>query len=66
MAAINYKTSFLTPPSSFALFSEGKRAPTRLGHIYRGIIPFVAIQIFGLVCMIVFPVLVLWLPQVLK
>ncbi|HUH40307.1 MAG TPA: TRAP transporter large permease subunit [Castellaniella sp.] len=63
--AVNLQTSFLTPPFGYALFYIKGIAPpevtTRM--IYLGIIPFVAIQLLGLILTIVFPELVLWLPQ---
>ncbi len=51
MIAINLQTSFLTPPFGFALFYlRGVAPPTvSTGQIYRGVIPFVAIQIFALI-----------------
>lgn len=50
MIAVNLQTSFLTPPFGFALFYLRGVAPASVttGHIYRGVIPFVLIQIFGL------------------
>ena len=50
MIAINLQTSFLTPPFGFALFYLRGVAPPSVttGHIYRGIIPFVLIQVLGL------------------
>ncbi|MGR3320948.1 MAG: TRAP transporter large permease [Pseudooceanicola sp.] len=50
MIAVNLQTSFLTPPFGFALFYLRGVAPPQVttGHIYRGIIPFVLIQVVGL------------------
>ena len=50
MIAVNLQTSFLTPPFGFALFYLRGVAPKEVttGHIYRGIIPFVLIQVVGL------------------
>jgi len=65
LVAMNLQTSFLTPPFGWSLiFMKGVAPPgiTTL-HIYRGAIPFVAIQLFGLALMIAFPQLVLWLPE---
>ncbi len=64
MIAINLQTSFLTPPFGFALFYLRGVAPpeVKTSHIYRGVIPFVAIQIFALVLLALFPELVTWLP----
>ncbi|MGI9225650.1 MAG: TRAP transporter large permease [Woeseiaceae bacterium] len=64
MIAINLQTSFLTPPFGFALFYLRGVAPPSVTteQIYRGVIPFVAIQIFALLLIAVFPELVTWLP----
>ncbi|MDA0237367.1 MAG: TRAP transporter large permease subunit [Proteobacteria bacterium] len=65
MLSVNLQTSFLTPPFGFALFyMKGTVPPSiNMGHIYRGIIPFVLLQISGLALIISFPELVLWLPR---
>lgn len=67
MIAINLQTSFLTPPFGFALFYLRGVAPDSLstGAIYRGVMPFVAIQLFALVLLAVFPGLVTWLPSMI-
>ncbi|MDH3746970.1 MAG: TRAP transporter large permease subunit [Gammaproteobacteria bacterium] len=64
MIAINLQTSFLTPPFGFALFYLRGVAPKEVTtpQIYRGVIPFVAIQVFALLLLAVFPELVTWLP----
>jgi TRAP-type mannitol/chloroaromatic compound transport system permease large subunit len=65
MIAINLQTSFLTPPFGFALFYLRGVAPPEVttAQIYRGVIPFVAIQLFALFLLAVFPDLVTWLPS---
>ncbi|MDH3432857.1 MAG: TRAP transporter large permease subunit [Gammaproteobacteria bacterium] len=65
MIAINLQTSFLTPPFGFALFYLRGVAPPEVStqQIYRGVVPFVVIQIFALVVLAVFPDLVTWLPN---
>ena len=65
MIAINLQTSFLTPPFGFALFYLRGVAPpeVRTSQIYRGVIPFVAIQLLMLVILAMFPRLVTWLPE---
>jgi len=65
MIAINLQTSFLTPPFGFALFYLRGVAPPEVttGQIYRGVIPFVAIQILTLVILGIFPEIVTWLPN---
>ena len=65
MIAINLQTSFLTPPFGFALFYLRGVAPPEVTtpQIYRGVIPFVAIQLFALLLLSIFPDLVTWLPS---
>lgn len=65
MIAINLQTSFLTPPFGFALFYLRGVAPAAVttGQIYRGVIPFVGIQILALIILAVFPDIVTWLPN---
>ena len=67
MIAINLQTSFLTPPFGFALFYLRGVAPATVttGQIYRGIIPFVGIQLLALLVLSAFPGLVTWLPGLL-
>ncbi len=65
MIAINLQTSFLTPPFGFALFYLRGVAPPAVttSQIYRGVVPFVAIQIFALLLLALVPELVTWLPN---
>jgi TRAP-type mannitol/chloroaromatic compound transport system permease large subunit len=65
MIAINLQTSFLTPPFGFALFYLRGVAPPELstGQIYRGVAPFIAIQLFALLVLALIPELATWLPQ---
>jgi TRAP-type mannitol/chloroaromatic compound transport system permease large subunit len=65
MMAVNLQTSFLTPPFGFALFYLRGVAPPQIttGQIYRGVIPFVIIQLFALAIIGLFPGLVTWLPK---
>lgn len=67
MIAINLQTSFLTPPFGFALFYLRGVAPeaVRTAAIYRGVMPFVGIQVLALILLALFPSLVTWLPAVL-
>jgi len=60
MIGMNLQTSFLTPPFGFALFYLRGVAPkeVRTSHIYRGAVPFIAIQLLGLLLIILFPELV--------
>ena len=65
MIAINLQTSFLTPPFGFALFYLRGVAPDSVptGAIYRGVIPFIIIQILVLLGLAIFPSLVTALPN---
>lgn len=67
LLAVNLQTSFLTPPFGFALFYMKAVAPkeVKIQEIYRGIIPFVLLQLIGLSLVIAFPDIALWLPRVL-
>ena len=66
LLAVNLQTSFLTPPFGFSLFYLKAVTPPEVttGHIYRGIIPFVLVQIIGLALVVFFPKLATWLPKV--
>lgn len=65
LVAINLQTSFLTPPVGFSIFFLQGVLPEgmNLKDIYKGIIPFVILQIIGLTCCIIWPKLVIWLPS---
>jgi TRAP-type mannitol/chloroaromatic compound transport system permease large subunit len=65
LAATNLQTSFLTPPFGFALFYMKGVAPSavKMQDIYKGIIPFVILQVIGLSAVVMFPELALWLPD---
>lgn len=64
MMAVNLQMSFLTPPVGYALFYLKGTVPKgiTLNDIYRGIIPFVALQLIGLSVTVFFPPLATWLP----
>ena len=68
MIAVNLQTSFLTPPFGFALFYLRGVAPSGVttGHIYRGVIPFVLIQVGGLALLWWFPWVVTIVPNLLS
>ncbi len=63
--AVCLQTSFLTPPVGFALFYLKGVAPPEITvrHIYKGVIPFICIQLFGLAIVYMFPAIVTWLPK---
>ncbi|WP_026479015.1 TRAP transporter large permease subunit [Ahrensia sp. 13_GOM-1096m] len=65
LMAINLQTSFLTPPFGFALFYLKATAPAevKIQDIYRGIIPFVLLQLTGLALVLTFPEIAMWLPR---
>ncbi|MEM7276637.1 MAG: TRAP transporter large permease subunit [Pseudomonadota bacterium] len=65
MIAINLQTSFLTPPFGFALFYLRGVAPKEVAtaQIYKGVMPFVAIQVFALALLALWPELATWLPD---
>jgi tripartite ATP-independent transporter DctM subunit len=67
MIAINLQTSFLTPPFGFALFYLRSVAPESVKtiDIYKGVIPYIGIQIFVLAMLALFPVIVTWLPSLM-
>ncbi len=64
LIAVALQTSFLTPPVGFALFYLKGVCPkeVRMEHIYRGVIPFIVLQLVGLLIIACWPELVLWLP----
>jgi len=68
MIAVNLQTSFLTPPFGFALFYLRGVAPKEVttGHIYRGVVPFVLIQVVGIGILAMFPVIVTIVPNLLN
>jgi len=68
LIAINLQTSFLTPPFGFALFYLRGVAPPSVttGHIYRGVVPFVLIQVLGLAILWAFPAIVTLVPNLLE
>jgi tripartite ATP-independent transporter DctM subunit len=68
MIALNLQTSFLTPPFGFALFYLRGVAPESVptGAIYRGVIPFIILQLALLIALWFIPELATWLPAALK
>ncbi|MEW6489143.1 MAG: TRAP transporter large permease subunit [Thermodesulfobacteriota bacterium] len=66
LVCVNLQTSFLTPPFGYALFYFKGVAPAEvgMGDIYRGIFPFVALQLIGLILLVLFPGIITWLPSV--
>jgi tripartite ATP-independent transporter DctM subunit len=67
LVAINLQTSFLTPPFGFALFYLKGTCPPQVttAQIYRGVVPFVVLQLLALALVMIFPGLVTWLPGIL-
>jgi len=67
LIAMNLQTSFLTPPFGFSLFYLKAAAPVdvRMQHIYRGIVPFVILQVVALGVLLLYPAMVTWLPDLM-
>jgi tripartite ATP-independent transporter DctM subunit len=67
LIAVNLQTSFLTPPFGFSLFYLKAVAPPslRIEQIYRGILPFVLIQVIVVALIALFPESALWLPDLM-
>jgi tripartite ATP-independent transporter DctM subunit len=67
LIAVNLQTSFLTPPFGFSLFYLKAVAPDsiKIQQIYRGVVPFVAMQLTTLGLIIAFPQIAKWLPQMM-
>ncbi|MCH8082084.1 MAG: TRAP transporter large permease subunit [Proteobacteria bacterium] len=65
LVSVNLQTSFLTPPFGFALFYLKGAAPkaVKIQHIYKGVIPFVILQVIGLTAVVIWPEIALWLPH---
>ncbi len=65
MIALNLQTSFLTPPFGFALFYLRGVAPEEVttGQIYKGVLPFILIQLLLIAILAYFPLLATWLPS---
>ena len=64
LMCVNLQTSFVTPPFGYALFYFAGVAPKgyTMMHIYKGIMPFVLLQLIGLAILVMFPGLITWLP----
>ncbi len=67
MIAVNLQTSFLTPPFGFALFYLRGVAPetVKTQQIYRGVMPFIGIQLLVLIVLAIWPEIVTWLPSII-
>jgi tripartite ATP-independent transporter DctM subunit len=68
MLVVVMQTSFLTPPFAYAIFYLKGIAPPEVEtmHIYRGIIPFIMLQLLGVALCAIFPQLILWLPSLME
>ena len=66
LVAVSLQTSFLTPPVGFAIFYLRGVAPEGvvLMETYKGVVPFIILQLIGLLVVALFPQLVIWLPAV--
>ncbi|MCB2020191.1 MAG: TRAP transporter large permease subunit [Burkholderiaceae bacterium] len=67
LVGVNLQTSFLTPPFGFSLFYLRGVAPPEVstGQIYRGVLPFVGLQVVAIALLLAFPALSTWLPRLL-
>jgi TRAP-type mannitol/chloroaromatic compound transport system permease large subunit len=67
LVGVNLQTSFLTPPFGFSLFYLRGVAPASVstGQIYRGVVPFVVMQLIAIALLLSFPALTTWLPKLL-
>ena len=67
LIAVNLQTSFLTPPFGFSLFYLRGAAPPEIttAQIYLGIVPFVGLQVIGLIILWYFPAIATALPKLL-
>jgi len=67
MIAINLQTAFLTPPFGFALFYLKGVAPNSISTltIYKGVLPFILIQLFVLILLAIWPQIATWLPAII-
>lgn len=67
LIAVNLQTSFLTPPFGFSLFYLKAVVPDsiRIQQIYRGVIPFIIIQLVAITLLLIFPRITLWLPDLM-
>lgn len=67
LVCVNLQTSYLTPPFAYSIFYLKGVAPAgvEVSHIYRGVIPFVILQLIGLTLCIIFPEIITWLPKVI-
>ena len=65
MLAVNLQTSFLTPPFGFALFYLRGVTPPEVATsaIYRGVVPFIGLQLFLLLLLVLWPDIATWLPD---
>ena len=65
LIAINLQTSFLTPPFGFAIFYLKSVIPSDIEtfDIYKGVIPFILIQLITIILIIIVPEITTWLPQ---
>lgn len=64
MIAVNLQASFLTPPVGYSLFYMRSTVPPSISmmDIYKGVMPFLLLQLFALVLLMIFPSLITWLP----
>lgn len=68
LIAVNLQTSFLTPPFGFSLFYLKAAAPPEITiqQVYRGVVPFIGLQLLAIALILAFPQIALWLPGVMN
>ena len=68
LISLNLQTSFLTPPFGFSLFFLRGVAPKSVKtiNIYKGVIPFIFIQVLAIIMVFVFPQIATWLPRLIN
>ncbi len=66
LVCVNLQTSFLTPPFGYSLFYFKGVAPPEytIGDIYRGIVPFVGLQVIAIAVLVIFPQIITYLPSI--
>jgi TRAP-type mannitol/chloroaromatic compound transport system permease large subunit len=61
------QTAYLTPPFGYNLFYMRSVAPPEVttGDLYRSVVPFLIMQVLGIVILVLFPQIALWLPELI-
>jgi TRAP-type mannitol/chloroaromatic compound transport system permease large subunit len=64
---LNLQIAYLSPPFGYSMFYLKAVAPpdVTMGELYKSVLPYIALQVFGLILCMVFPQIILWLPSVM-